>query len=100
VTSDTDASPACPQPFQDGTDLLPYVQLTTIDGHAVLLSATHYLPSSVSPVAVPADATMLQAGQARMHCFSGLSPNTLVSCAGSSTFRIREAPAGNHAPSR
>ncbi len=55
----------CIQPFQDATDLLPYVQLTTTDGHAVLLSATHYLPSSVSPVAVPADATMLQAGQAR-----------------------------------
>lgn len=51
------------QPFQDATDLLLYVQLTTTDGHRILLSASHYLPAAVSPVAAPADATMTPAGQ-------------------------------------
>ena len=51
------------QPFQDATDVLPYVQLTTTDGHVVRLSASHYLLAAVSPVAAPVDATMTPAGQ-------------------------------------
>ena len=51
------------QPFQDATDVLPYVQLTTTDGHVTRLSASHYLPAAVSPVAAPTDATMTPAGQ-------------------------------------